>query len=56
MIDRAKKGLQVVRLHDGDPCLYGALSEQICRLNDAGLSVDVVPGIVSSAPNADAVA
>ncbi|MDG2215418.1 MAG: SAM-dependent methyltransferase, partial [Synechococcus sp. cluster2_bin.235] len=36
MIDRAKKGLQVVRLHDGDPCLYGALSEQICGLNDAG--------------------
>ncbi len=45
MIDRAKKGLQVVRLHDGDPCLYGALSEQICGLNDAGISVDVVPGI-----------
>jgi precorrin-4/cobalt-precorrin-4 C11-methyltransferase len=37
MIDRAKKGLQVVRLHDGDPCLYGALSEQICGLNDAGI-------------------
>jgi precorrin-4/cobalt-precorrin-4 C11-methyltransferase len=45
MIDRAKKGLQVVRLHDGDPCLYGALSEQICGLSDAGISVDVVPGI-----------
>ncbi len=45
MIDRARKGLQVVRLHDGDPCLFGALSEQICGLNDAGITVDVVPGI-----------
>ena len=29
MIDRARQGLRVVRLHDGDPCLYGALSEQV---------------------------
>jgi precorrin-4/cobalt-precorrin-4 C11-methyltransferase len=35
----------VVRLHDGDPCLYGALQEQICRLADAGLEVEVVPGL-----------
>ncbi|WP_115018548.1 precorrin-4 C(11)-methyltransferase [Synechococcus sp. UW140] len=45
MIDRARKGLRVVRLHDGDPCLYGALSEQVCGLADAGLSVEVVPGL-----------
>jgi precorrin-4/cobalt-precorrin-4 C11-methyltransferase len=35
----------VVRLHDGDPCLYGALAEQVCRLADAGLDVEVVPGL-----------
>jgi precorrin-4/cobalt-precorrin-4 C11-methyltransferase len=45
IIDRARKGLKVVRLHDGDPCLYGALSEQVCGLADAGIDVDVVPGI-----------
>jgi len=45
IIDRAQKGLKVVRLHDGDPCLYGALSEQVCGLADAGIDVDVVPGI-----------
>ena len=45
MVDRAQKGLKVVRLHDGDPCLYGALSEQVCRLSDAGIDVEVVPGI-----------
>jgi precorrin-4/cobalt-precorrin-4 C11-methyltransferase len=45
VIDRARSGRRVVRLHDGDPCLYGALQEQICRLADAGLSVEVVPGV-----------
>ena len=45
VIDRALAGRRVVRLHDGDPCLYGALQEQICRLADAGLAVEVVPGV-----------
>ncbi|MEB3233867.1 MAG: precorrin-4 C(11)-methyltransferase [Cyanobacteriota bacterium] len=45
VIDRAQQGLRVVRLHDGDPCLYGALAEQICRLADADLAVEVVPGL-----------
>ncbi|WP_216904829.1 precorrin-4 C(11)-methyltransferase [Synechococcus sp. CCY 9618] len=43
--ERALAGRRVVRLHDGDPCLYGALQEQICRLADAGLAVEVVPGL-----------
>ncbi|MEB3351468.1 MAG: precorrin-4 C(11)-methyltransferase [Cyanobacteriota bacterium] len=45
VVERARAGLRVVRLHDGDPCLYGALAEQICRLADAGLPVQVVPGL-----------
>jgi precorrin-4/cobalt-precorrin-4 C11-methyltransferase len=45
VVERARVGKRVVRLHDGDPCLYGALAEQICRLADAGISVDVVPGL-----------
>ena len=45
MIDRASQGLRVVRLHDGDPCLYSALNEQICALADADIAVEVVPGI-----------
>ncbi|MGB5241779.1 MAG: cobalt-precorrin-4/precorrin-4 C(11)-methyltransferase, partial [Prochlorococcaceae cyanobacterium] len=45
VVERAQAGLRVVRLHDGDPCLYGALAEQICRLADAGLEVEVVPGL-----------
>ena len=45
MIERARTGKNVVRLHDGDPCLYGALSEQVSGLADAGIEVEVVPGI-----------
>ena len=45
LVNRAQAGKRVVRLHDGDPCLYGALSEQICGLADAGIEVEVVPGV-----------
>ena len=30
LIKKHKEGKKIVRLHDGDPCLYGAISEQIC--------------------------
>ena len=40
LIKKHKEGKKIVRLHDGDPCLYGAISEQICRLNDEGIEVE----------------
>ena len=45
LIDKSHQEKNIVRLHDGDPCLYGAISEQISRLADAGIEVDVIPGI-----------
>jgi precorrin-4/cobalt-precorrin-4 C11-methyltransferase len=45
MLDRVQTGLKVVRLHDGDTCLYSALNEQLCRLIDADIEVEVVPGL-----------
>ncbi len=45
IIEKANKGKRIVRLHDGDPCLYGAISEQICGLAEAGLEVEVIPGV-----------
>ena len=45
LIKKHKEGKKIVRLHDGDPCLYGAISEQICRLNDEGIAVEVIPGV-----------
>ena len=45
MLERARAGKRVVRLHDGDTCLYSALHEQLCRLLDADVEVEVVPGL-----------
>jgi precorrin-4/cobalt-precorrin-4 C11-methyltransferase len=45
MIDRVRKGFSVVRLHSGDPSLYGAVYEQIQLLAEAGIDFEIVPGI-----------
>ncbi|MBC3515691.1 precorrin-4 C(11)-methyltransferase [Neobittarella massiliensis] len=36
-----------VRLHTGDPCLYGAIREQMDRLEQLGIAYEVVPGVSS---------
>jgi precorrin-4/cobalt-precorrin-4 C11-methyltransferase len=41
----AAGGLHVVRLHSGDPALWGAMQEQIERCGELGLAVEVVPGV-----------
>ena len=41
----AEDGLHVVRLHSGDPALWGAMQEQIEQVSDLGLAVEVVPGV-----------
>ncbi|MCY4490456.1 MAG: precorrin-4 C(11)-methyltransferase [Thaumarchaeota archaeon] len=43
----AKKGLLVVRLHDGDPSIYGAIKEQIDGLLEKGVDSEVVPGVTA---------
>ena len=40
-------GRTTVRLHTGDPSVYGAIREQIDRLKAAGISYDVCPGVSS---------
>jgi len=40
-------GKMVVRLHSGDPSLYGAIVEQIEELEKRGIAVDIVPGVSS---------
>lgn len=47
MIAAASAGAVVVRLHSGDPSLYGAVSEQMAMLRGAGCPYDVVPGVSS---------
>ncbi len=43
----AKKGKVVVRLHDGDPTIYGAIKEQIDNLYKEGIESVVIPGVTS---------
>ena len=45
MVERVQDGKSVVRLHSGDPCLYGAVGEQMQALADAGIGFEVIPGI-----------
>lgn len=40
-------GKLVVRLHTGDPSIYGAIREQMDRLDAAGLDYEVCPGVSS---------
>jgi len=47
MIRGTSEGKTVVRLHSGDPALYGAIVEQIELLKNEGISVEVVPGVSS---------
>ncbi len=41
------EGLDVVRLHSGDPSLYGAIGEQMDALDEMGVAYEVVPGVSS---------
>jgi len=42
-----KKGLATVRLHTGDPSLYGAIGEQMRELERLGFDYDITPGVSS---------
>ncbi len=45
MVERVRGGCSVVRLHSGDPCLYGAVGEQMQALAEASIFFEVIPGI-----------
>ncbi|MBP2132752.1 precorrin-4/cobalt-precorrin-4 C11-methyltransferase [Methanomicrobium sp. W14] len=47
MADAAKSGKTVVRLHSGDPSLYGAIIEQVALLEKDGIRTERVPGVSS---------
>jgi len=40
-------GKTTMRLHTGDPCIYGAIREQMDRLTDLGIQYDICPGVSS---------
>ena len=42
-----ERGIDVIRLHTGDPSIYGAIREQMIELDKLGIHYEVVPGISS---------
>jgi precorrin-4/cobalt-precorrin-4 C11-methyltransferase len=43
--DAKARGIDVVRLHSGDPSIYGATREQMNALDGLGIPYDVCPGV-----------
>ncbi|TAN61895.1 precorrin-4 C(11)-methyltransferase [bacterium] len=54
MVSSAKAGKKVVRLHSGDPSLYGAIREQTVVLDQADIAYAMVPGVSSAFASAAA--
>lgn len=44
---KENKGSEIVRLHTGDPCIYGAIREQMDILDRLGMEYESVPGVSS---------
>ncbi|MCM2359846.1 MAG: precorrin-4 C(11)-methyltransferase [Geobacteraceae bacterium] len=48
MSDAVADGKKVVRLHTGDPSIYGAIQEQMAELDRLSIGYQVVPGVTSA--------
>lgn len=54
MAEADGRGQDVARVHSGDPSLYGAIGEQMRRLDRLGIAYDVTPGVSAYAAAAAA--
>ncbi|MFI5930939.1 precorrin-4 C(11)-methyltransferase [Actinoplanes sp. NPDC051494] len=56
MVAATAAGLDVARLHSGDPSVFSAVAEQMRRLDAAGVAYDVTPGVPAFAAAAASLA
>jgi len=54
MTSASAAGHDVARVHSGDPSLYGAIAEQMRRLDELGIAYDITPGVSAYAAAAAA--
>jgi precorrin-4/cobalt-precorrin-4 C11-methyltransferase len=54
LVAAAEAGLDVARLHSGDPSIWSAMAEQMRRLDAVGVPYEVVPGVPAFAAAAAA--
>ncbi|MCM3003699.1 precorrin-4 C(11)-methyltransferase [Priestia koreensis] len=47
MVQHVKTGKKVVRVHTGDPAVYGAIMEQMALLKKEGIETKIIPGVSS---------
>lgn len=45
-------GEDVARVHSGDPSIYGAIGEQIRRLDELGIDFEIIPGVTATSASA----
>ncbi len=53
--DAQARRIDVVRLHSGDPAIYGAIGEQIAELERLGIDYEIIPGVSAFQASAAAV-
>lgn len=55
LVSLAREGKNVVRLKGGDPMIFGRANEEIKAIRDAGLEIDVIPGVTAALAGAAAI-
>ncbi|CAA0099155.1 Precorrin-4 C(11)-methyltransferase [BD1-7 clade bacterium] len=52
IVEAQEKGQNVARVHSGDPSVYGAIGEQIRRLESLGIDYEIIPGVTATSASA----